>query len=82
MTIPMNELRRGQRGEVLTVDTDQNMRRRLLDLGLIPGTHIERIMDSPAGDPICYSVRGAMIALRTADATRIKVFVGDKEEAA
>ncbi len=39
-------------------------RRRLLDLGVVPGTEIEAEMVSAAGDPVAYRIRGAMIALR------------------
>lgn len=39
-------------------------RRRLLDLGLVPGTRIVAEMASPTGDPMAYRVRGALIALR------------------
>ena len=48
-------------------------RRRLLDLGLVPGTVVEAEMKSPAGDPTAYRVRGAMIALRQAQAAMIHV---------
>ena len=30
-------------------------------------------MNSPIGDPSCYRIRGAMIALRAADAGQISV---------
>ena len=75
MTITMNDLQSGQRGRVLDLKAAGNMRRRLLELGLIPGTQIERIMASPAGDPICYRIRGALIALRNLDANQIRVAV-------
>lgn len=39
-------------------------RRRLMDLGIVPGTTIEAEMRSPGGDPTAYRIRGAMIALR------------------
>ncbi len=39
-------------------------RRRLLDLGVVPGTVIGAELVSAAGDPIAYRIRGAMIALR------------------
>jgi DtxR family Mn-dependent transcriptional regulator len=39
-------------------------RRRLLDLGIVPGTRMVAEMDSPTGDPMAYRVRGALIALR------------------
>lgn len=39
-------------------------RRRLLDLGLVPGTEVIAEMKSAMGDPVAYRVRGALIALR------------------
>ena len=48
-------------------------RRRLLDLGLIPGTTVEAEMRSAAGDPTAYRIRGAMIALRRSQADLVHV---------
>ncbi len=48
-------------------------RRRLLDLGLLPGTVVEARMASPSGDPVAYRVRGALIALRRSQADQIQV---------
>ncbi len=48
-------------------------RRRLLDLGLLPGTVVEAKMASPSGDPVAYRVRGAVIALRRSQADHIRV---------
>lgn len=39
-------------------------RRRLLDLGILPGTRIRAEMRSPGGDPTAYRVRDSLIALR------------------
>jgi DtxR family Mn-dependent transcriptional regulator len=39
-------------------------RRRLLDLGVVPGTRITAQLRSAAGDPVAYEIRGALIALR------------------
>lgn len=39
-------------------------RRRLLDLGLVPGTIVTKLRKSPIGDPSAFSIRGATIALR------------------
>lgn len=39
-------------------------RRRLLDLGLVPGTRVVAEFPSPIGDPVAYRIRGALIALR------------------
>ena len=46
---------------------------RLLDLGLIAGTEVMALEQSPSGDPIAYFIRGAVIALRSEDASQILV---------
>lgn len=48
-------------------------RRRLLDLGIVPGTTIRAEFRGAAGDPIAYRVRGALIALRREQASRVQV---------
>jgi DtxR family Mn-dependent transcriptional regulator len=48
-------------------------RRRLLDLGILPGTRIEAAMKSPSGDPTAYRVRGTLVALRDEQAGLIHV---------
>jgi len=48
-------------------------RRRLLDLGLIPGTEVSADIRSPGGDPTGYLIRGAVIALRREQADHIQV---------
>lgn len=48
-------------------------RRRLLDLGVVPGTVIRAELVSTSGDPVAYRIRGAMIALRNAQADLIHV---------
>ncbi|MHB8861066.1 MAG: metal-dependent transcriptional regulator [Pirellulaceae bacterium] len=48
-------------------------RRRLLDLGLVPGTRVSAEFASPAGDPMAYRVRGALIALRNQQADMILI---------
>jgi DtxR family Mn-dependent transcriptional regulator len=48
-------------------------RRRLLDLGLVPGTVVSAELDSITHDPVGYRVRGALIALRRPQAAAILV---------
>jgi DtxR family transcriptional regulator, Mn-dependent transcriptional regulator len=48
-------------------------RRRLLDLGVVPGTRMEAELVSPSGDPVAYRLRGALIALRREQANWIEV---------
>jgi ferrous iron transport protein A len=53
----------------ITAQTD--MKQRLTDLGLIPGTRVTCTARSPSGDPRAYLIRGTLIALRRADADHI-----------
>ena len=67
-----------QPGEIAKVtglaDTCQGFERfRLLDLGVVPGTEISIALDNPMRDPLAYSIRGAVIALRKEQASRILV---------
>ena len=50
-----------------------SLRRRLLDLGFIPGTVLVPAFKSPFGDPIAYLVRGTLLALRSEDSKTILV---------
>jgi len=48
-------------------------RRRLLDLGVVPGTVVRAELNSAGGDPVAYRIRGAMIALRRDQADLIRI---------
>ncbi|ABZ82712.1 ferrous iron uptake protein feoa [Heliomicrobium modesticaldum Ice1] len=48
-------------------------RRRMLDIGLVPGTAVKVIRRSPIGDPTAYLIRGAVIGLRKNEASKILV---------
>ncbi len=48
-------------------------RRRLMDLGVLPGTLVRAEMRSASGDPTAYIIRGATIALRRAHAGLINI---------
>ena len=62
----------------LTPDCRGPQRRRLLDLGVVPGTAITAEMRSAAGDPIAYRIRGALIALRHQQARWIAIESDDR----
>ena len=66
-------LQEGQRARVLTILENGSMRRRLQDIGLIEGTTVECVQKSPAGDPVAYGIRGAVIALRAEQSAAVIV---------
>lgn len=67
----LRSLRDGESAFVTSVCAPDSMRRRLLDIGLIPGTKVTCMGRSPAGDPVAYLIRGAVIALRGSDAAGV-----------
>ena len=75
-------LRLGKRAVVLGISGTcrGHQRRRLMDLGVVPGTLIKAEMKSASGDPTAYQIRGAMVALRKKQAEQI--YVEPAEEAA
>lgn len=73
--IPLNLLPLGGKAIVKALTSDGNTRRRMLDLGLISDTLVEALQKSPSGDPTAYHIRGAVIALRREEASKILVEV-------
>jgi len=72
---PLNTLNPGEKGRVVALSPRLRGadRRRMMDLGILPGTMIDVEMTSPSGDPTAYKVRGALIALRIEQAKLIQV---------
>ncbi len=73
--VPLDTLLPGQSGLVTGISSLSRgvERRRLFDLGIIPGTEINVEMVNPGGDPTAYRIRGTVIALRNSQARLIKV---------
>lgn len=67
----LSTLKIGEWGIIDNISPDCSLYRRLLDLGLVPGTKISCVLKSPLGDPVAYFVRGALIAIRCEDSQNI-----------
>lgn len=63
----------GQVCRVVDIQPQAQLARRVVGLGLMPGTKITALHKSISGDAIAYRIRGAVIALRIADAKTISV---------
>ncbi len=68
-------LKPGEKGRVIAISSvcRGQQRRRLMDLGIVPGTIIRMEMQSASGDPIAYLIRGAVIAIRKEQAKLINI---------
>ena len=72
----MDHMEEGQTATVAGIRLSGSMRRRLQDIGIIEGTNIKCLQKSPAGDPIAYLIRGAVIALRSEDSANVMMKKG------
>ncbi|WP_026692601.1 FeoA family protein [Peribacillus kribbensis] len=64
-----------EKGDVIKISSlglDGVMRRRLLDLGFVPGALVEAVRKSPLGDPMAFKVSQAVIALRKEESSKIE----------
>lgn len=73
MEISLNRLPPGARAEVIKVDTDMVLTRKLKAFGLVPGTKIRCTYRCPWGDVTALEFRGSVLALRSDDLRKITV---------
>jgi Fe2+ transport system protein FeoA len=80
----LNELRNGERGVITIVGNKphkgsdpkrRGFKRRLIDLGLTPGTEVTMVKSAPLHGPLEIIVRGSRLAIGRRMASRIFVEV-------
>ena len=69
----LNHVAEGQTVRVDGLLATGSIRLRLLDIVLVEGTDVSCRQKSPAGDPVAYLIRGAVIAIRSEDSSQIVV---------
>ena len=63
----------GQHAKIASIDCERRLSRRLMEMGLLPGTRIRVVRVAPLGDPIELRVRNYSLSLRRAEAAKIVV---------
>lgn len=74
----LDELPQGATGTIVAMNTSGPERRRLMDVGIVPGSTVVAERSSPLGDPTAYRIRGGLFALRRIQAYGILVEIGDE----
>ena len=69
----LDQLDPGERCVVVRLEGDVVNSRRLMELGLVPGTEVLFVRRAPLGDPLELRLRGVHISLRTSEAAHIHV---------
>ncbi len=62
---------------VVNIDNRCGIKRRLMDIGLVPGTYVRLIYKSIFDDPKAYLIRNTIIAIRDMDSKYIEVEYND-----
>lgn len=73
LQLPLAELSVGQQAIVVRVGGEGRLRRRLLEMGVVPGEEITVERVAPLGDPVEFTVKGYRLSLRKGEAARILV---------
>ena len=69
----LDELPIGESAIVAEIGGERAFRRRLLELGLLPGTAVKILRVAPLGDPLELEARGANLSIRHREAQQIQV---------
>lgn len=73
MTKKLTECQKGQLVRVQALQMNNYKSKRLMDMGLLPGTVLEISRFAPFGDPIAIKVRGFQMSFRKREAEEIIV---------
>jgi Fe2+ transport system protein FeoA len=73
LPLPLGELPVGSRTRVVEVKGSGKHQRRMLDMGLVPGSEVVVVREAPLNDPVEYRVKGTSISMRRADADTVFV---------
>jgi ferrous iron transport protein A len=71
--ISLSDTPLGRAVQVRAVGGARAFRRRLLEMGLVPGTAVRVVTVAPLGDPLRIEVRGGQWSIRRAEAAQIQV---------
>jgi len=71
--LSLKDLKVGRRAVVVRVGGAGQVKRRMMDMGMVPGSEVEVVRVAPFGDPIEISVKGYSLSLRKSEAADIEV---------
>ncbi|MCY7346360.1 MAG: ferrous iron transport protein A [Pyrinomonadaceae bacterium] len=63
----------GESAKVTAVNGNNQVTKRLMEMGVVPGVSVRMIKSAPFGDPLEVFVRGYHLAMRKSEADQIEV---------
>ncbi|MDD5115974.1 MAG: ferrous iron transport protein A [Candidatus Omnitrophica bacterium] len=71
----LHELKPSAKGRIKSVEGGDVLRKKLLDMGVIPGSALEVLRVAPFGDPVEVKVKGYNLFLRKDEAKQVSIEV-------
>ena len=75
----ISNLKINEVGVVKKVTASGEFRRRIIDMGVIPGAKIKMIKSAPFGDPIQIKIHGYNLSIRKSETEKIEIFENNYE---
>ena len=75
--VSLNALADGMQGRLVRLGGDRPFRRRLMELGLLPGTHVRVVRRAEIGGVMELEVRRCRLTVRTGEASQVFVTAAD-----
>lgn len=67
------DLRTGESGKIMKIQVSGALKRRLMDMGVVPGADVQVEKVAPLGDPIEVRIKSYALSLRLGEARLIEV---------
>ena len=71
----LSDMKPGEVGTVAAVNGTGNVKHRLVDMGVVPGTAVRVMKYAPLADPVEIKVKNFELSLRISEAKRIDIEV-------
>jgi len=71
----LSDLKTCSKGKVKQITGSGQLKRKLLDMGIVPGSELEILRVAPLGDPVEIKIKGYNLSLRKEEARQVYVEV-------
>jgi len=69
----LGDLKPGERASVESIQGGGAIRRRMMDMGIVPGVELEVVRRAPFGGPLQVRLKGYYLAMRRGECAKIAV---------
>ena len=69
----LGDLKPGERARIERIEGGGALRRRMMDMGIVPGVELEVVRCAPFGGPLQIRLKGYYLAMRRGECAKISV---------